>query len=190
MTAHPQALTAPTPINTTTPATNKAGNSATVRPAQWADKTALLDMIRALAEHHGDAATLDLPALVHLLKADMPWLRLLVAERNGIVVGYAGLTGGMRLQFGQRVMDLHHLFVRPEHRGTGVGRALINASIEAARTHGCARLTVGTSDSNTAAQSAYIACGFTPLPMTGKRFNLALDEAETDVRTQVEAAVV
>ncbi len=68
----------------------------TIRPAQWADKSALLAMIGALSRHHGEAATLDLPALVHLLKADMPWLKLIVAEHHGRVIGYAGLTGGMR----------------------------------------------------------------------------------------------
>lgn len=144
----------------------------TVRPATWGDKTVLLEMIHSLAKHHGDAATLDLHALVHLLKADMPWLKLVVAERDGEVVGYAGLTGGMRLQFGQRVMDLHHLYVRHAHRGLGVGRVLIAAANDMAKDMGCARITVGTNDTNTDAKAAYIACGFTPVPMTGQRFSM------------------
>lgn len=176
MTTHSRTLTRTTQAANTAPAHKP--HTTKVRPAQWADKNALLEMIHALAAHHGDAATLDQPALVHLLKADMPWLHLLVAERDGKVIGYAGLTGGMRLQFGQRVMDLHHLFVRPEHRGTGAARALIEASIAKARDLGCARLTVGTSDANTDAQAAYLACGFSPLPISGKRFTLALDAPE------------
>ncbi|WP_417270560.1 GNAT family N-acetyltransferase [Celeribacter sp.] len=146
----------------------------TIRPAQWADKSALLNMIAALAQHHGEAATLDLPALVHLLKADMPWLKLIVAEKDGRVIGYAGLTGGMRLQFGERVMDLHHLFVDEAHRGMGVGRALIEASRDLAKNMGCGRITVGTMTTNVAAQKAYLACGFDPVPMTGKRFSMAV----------------
>ncbi|ALI54312.1 GNAT family N-acetyltransferase [Celeribacter marinus] len=146
----------------------------TIRPALWADKSRLLAMIGDLSRHHGEAATLDLPALVHLLKADMPWLKLLVAEQDGQLVGYAGVTGGMRLQFGERVMDLHHLFVDEAHRGRGIGRALINASHDLARTLGCGRITVGTMTTNIAAQKAYVACGFVPVPMTGKRFSMAV----------------
>ncbi|WP_417242854.1 GNAT family N-acetyltransferase [Celeribacter sp.] len=146
----------------------------TIRPAQWADKSALLAMIGALSRHHGEAATLDLPALVHLLKADMPWLKLIVAEHHGRVIGYAGLTGGMRLQFGERVMDLHHLFVDEAHRGTGIGRALIDAAHDLAKSWGCGRMTVGTMTTNIAAQKAYLACGFAPVPMTGKRFSMAV----------------
>lgn len=150
----------------------RAQGKLTVRPAQWKDKTALLDMVHALAHNHGDAATLDVTTLVDLLKSEMPWMRLWVADVDGKAVGYAGLTGGMRLHFGQRTMDLHHLFVQPEHRGTGIGRALIDAAIQCAREHGCVRLTVGTQETNTKAQAAYVACGFTPVPMTGKRFSM------------------
>ena len=146
----------------------------TVRRAEWRDKAVLMEMIADLARLHGDAASLTLPVLVDLLKSDLPWLRLIVAERGGEVVGYAGLTGGMRLQFGQRVMDLHHLYVTADHRWTGVARALIEATKEVARAAGCARLTVGTMEHNRAAQAAYVACGFEPLPLAGQRFNMAL----------------
>ncbi|MEN8887244.1 MAG: GNAT family N-acetyltransferase, partial [Celeribacter marinus] len=75
---------------------------------------------------------------------------------------------------GERVMDLHHLFVDEAHRGRGIGRALINASHDLARTLGCGRITVGTMTTNIAAQKAYVACGFVPVPMTGKRFSMAV----------------
>ncbi|GAA3875077.1 GNAT family N-acetyltransferase [Celeribacter arenosi] len=146
----------------------------TIRPAEWRDKAVLLDMIRTLARHHGDAATITLPVLVDLLKSDLPWLRLIVAERDGMVVGYAGLTGGMRLHFGERVMTLDHLFIDENHRGQGIGRALIAHARQTAVDHGCARLTVGTRESNTHAQAAYLACGFSEVPQTGKRFVMQL----------------
>lgn len=45
---------------------------AVIRPARWGDKDALLEMIHALAHHHGDEPELDLTALIDLLNADLP----------------------------------------------------------------------------------------------------------------------
>ena len=49
----------------------------------------------------------------------------------------------------------HDLFVRPEHRQHGVGRALINACLERARERGVARLGWDTEPGNSVAQRLY-----------------------------------
>lgn len=148
--------------------------SLVLRQAAWKDKSKLLEMITKLARLNGDIAEIDLRALVDLLKSDLPWLRLIVAEVDGVLVGYAGLVGGMRLQHGQRTMDLHHLYVEESHRGLGVGRALIDRARLTALAQGCAQLTVSTQAGNLDAQAAYKACGFAPQTAQSKRFTMAL----------------
>ena len=54
-----------------------------------------------------------------------------------------------------RVAVLHDLFVRPEHRGHGVGRALIDACLDVARERGVARLMWNTEPGNATAQRLY-----------------------------------
>ncbi|ATG46639.1 GNAT family N-acetyltransferase [Celeribacter ethanolicus] len=147
---------------------------AVIRPARWGDKDALLEMIHALARFNGDEPELDLPALIDLLNADLPWIRILVAERDGVLEGYAALVAGVQLQHGKKVMDLHHLFIRDHVRGEGLGRHLIDASRDLAERLGCARLTVSTREHNAVAQTAYRACGFAPHPFSGTRFAMEL----------------
>ncbi|MBW6417099.1 GNAT family N-acetyltransferase [Celeribacter sp. PS-C1] len=168
-------MTLMTPINATQ---SMATQPISVRRARWGDKDALLEMIHALAHHNGDTPELDLPGLIDLMRADLPWLRLLVAERAGALIGYAGLVGGLRLQHGQKTLDLHHLFIAKEARGQGVGRALITEARATAIALGCHSLTVGTQDHNMAAQATYRACGFEPQTLTGKRFEMVLKEGE------------
>lgn len=55
---------------------------------------------------------------------------------------------------------LEELYVEPERRGQGIGRALLDATIEAARGAGAARIDVGTSETDTAARRLYESCGF------------------------------
>jgi GNAT superfamily N-acetyltransferase len=142
------------------------------RPVTASDLPDVCDMAHALAAHHGDHATLTLADLDRDMLGQSPWLRCLVAEHAGIRVGYAALVPLAQLQFGVRGMDLHHLFVRPEVRGQGVGRLLIDASIAEARALGCRYLTVGTDPKNAVAQQVYRAAGFDDLPPPGPRFRL------------------
>ncbi|SFI73391.1 GNAT family N-acetyltransferase [Celeribacter neptunius] len=149
-----------------------------IRPARWGDKDALLQMIHALAHHHGDEPELTMAALIDLMGAGLPWLRLLVAEDSSGesegLLGYAGLVGGVQLQHGRKNMDLHHLFIRQDMRGRGVGRALIDAARQEAVALDCHRLTVSTQTHNTRAQETYLACGFEPRDITGAHFAMQL----------------
>jgi ribosomal protein S18 acetylase RimI-like enzyme len=55
---------------------------------------------------------------------------------------------------------LEELYVVPQARGRGIGRALLEATMEAAREAGATRIELGTSTDDTAAIALYESCGF------------------------------
>lgn len=131
-------------------------------------------MAGRLAAHHGEVATLTAEVLQREAFSSTPLVKILVAEENRVLVGYAALVPTLLLQFGARGMELHHLHVDEAVRGRGVGRALIAAAIERARGVGCGFLTVGTHAGNERARQFYARCGFEAEPVAGPRQRIAL----------------
>jgi GNAT superfamily N-acetyltransferase len=144
------------------------------RAAVVEDLTSVLAMVEKLAEFHGDKATLTLEELRTLLEGESTWIKLLVAESDGQLVGYAALCPLIQLQWGLRGMDMHHLFVIESHRGKGVGKKLLRAAIEEAEQSGCKYLAVGTHPENAGAQQLYMKNGFEERIGGGPRFRLDL----------------
>jgi ribosomal protein S18 acetylase RimI-like enzyme len=56
---------------------------------------------------------------------------------------------------------LEELYVAPARRGQGIGRALLEAAIDAAREAGAMRMELVTGETDTAARALYESCGFT-----------------------------
>jgi ribosomal protein S18 acetylase RimI-like enzyme len=55
---------------------------------------------------------------------------------------------------------LEELYVVPDRRGQGLGRALMEAAMDAARSAGAAHMDLGTAESDTAARALYESLGF------------------------------
>src|SRR5580765_8582547 len=60
--------------------------------------------------------------------------------------------------------ELHLLCVHPEHRGSGIGSALVTAALDAARRGGAKRMMLWTQPSMTVAQAIYTKHGFARVP--------------------------
>ena len=56
---------------------------------------------------------------------------------------------------------LEELYVTPDRRGEGLGRALLEAAMAEARAHGADHIDLGTSTDDTAARALYERAGFT-----------------------------
>lgn len=147
-----------------------------IRPAAPTDLLQLCKMVHALAAHHGDTATATVANLKRDLFGPAPWLHALVFEDRRRLLGYAALTQLARVQYGQRGMDLHHLYVRSDARGDGIGKALLAASLDYARSKMASYVTVSALPGNDIAQAFYLAQGFHPAPVTGLRYALNLSE--------------
>jgi ribosomal protein S18 acetylase RimI-like enzyme len=83
-----------------------------------------------------------------------------------VLVGGSGPDGLAVLRFRPAIWTtalecyLAELYVTPERRGRGLGRALMEAAIEVARAEGADHMDLGTSEDDVAARALYESLGF------------------------------
>ena len=80
-------------------------------------------------------------------------------DGGGPLVGYACLHWRLDTVAAKEVVCLHDLYAVPEVRGTGAGRALLEAAADVARSRGAASLIWSTAPDNATAQRLYDATG-------------------------------
>ena len=143
-----------------------------IRPMAPRDIPAVLDMIAALAAFHDDVPQITEHTLSIMAFGPLPCLKVLVADGSAGLVGYAALIPTAKLQAGQVGCEVHHLFVKPRVRGTGVGRSLIDACKADALRRGARYLSLGTAPGNNSAGAFYEKRGFERRTDAGPRFRL------------------
>lgn len=114
-----------------------------IRPAAEPDVPAIVALIHALAEYEKagpGAVTLSEDLLHEALFGARPPVEGLVATAGAEIAGYALYFHNFSSWRGRRGLYLEDLFVRPELRGRGIGKALIAELTKIARERGCARL--------------------------------------------------
>jgi ribosomal protein S18 acetylase RimI-like enzyme len=87
---------------------------------------------------------------------------VMVAERDGEVVGYtyAGLEGVDWMLLRGPAGMIHDILVDPAHRGAGIGRQLLDATVRALEDLGAPRVVLSTADRNAGAQRLFARAGF------------------------------
>jgi ribosomal protein S18 acetylase RimI-like enzyme len=87
---------------------------------------------------------------------------ILVAERDGEVVGYtyAGVEGTDYMSLRGPAGVLYDIVVDPAHRKQGVGRMLLDATVEALKARGAPRVVLSTAERNASAQRLFDRAGF------------------------------
>jgi GNAT superfamily N-acetyltransferase len=128
-----------------------------IRAAAREDVPVLLEMFRELAdyEHLLDQLRADEERLTRALFADPPAASALIAELGAEVVGYAVFFRTFSTFLAIQGVWLEDLFVRPAHRGAGVGRALLAAVAAHLRELGGERLEWAALDWNEPALGFY-----------------------------------
>jgi len=115
--------------------------STSIRPASSADLPLIGALIRELAEYEKllDKVRFDEAELGGHLFGDDPAAEVLIGELDGEPQGFALFFRNFSTFEGRPGIYLEDLFVRPEARGKGLGKALIAAVAAEAVKHGCAR---------------------------------------------------
>ena len=139
--------------------------NATIRPARPDDAETIANLIRELAayerlEHEAKATPADLAR--HLF-GDRPAAEVLIAEVDGSPVGFALFFPTFSTFRGQPGIYLEDLFVRPEHRGRGIGKALLAGVAKVAVDRDCGRLEWSVLDWNAPSIAFYRAQGARPM---------------------------
>ncbi|GMV84554.1 MAG: N-acetyltransferase [Dehalococcoidia bacterium] len=137
-----------------------------LRPATEADLDTIIELIRALAEYERepDAVRLDRADLGRHLFGPRPYAEVILAETEaGASAGFALFFHNFSTWEGRPGIYLEDLFVRPQYRGEGYGKALLAALARLARERGCARLEWAVLDWNAPAIRFYRALGAVPL---------------------------
>ncbi|MDH4174631.1 MAG: GNAT family N-acetyltransferase [Betaproteobacteria bacterium] len=104
--------------------------------------------------------------------ADPSRARIFVAREGNKVIAMAALHFTTSTAEGGRVAGLEDCVVHPEHRGKGVGEALLGYVLEQARAEGALRVMLLTDGDNTRAQALYRRMGFAPSSMLAMRLKL------------------
>jgi GNAT superfamily N-acetyltransferase len=136
----------------------------TLRSATAADVPQILAFIRALAEYerllHEVVATED--GIRQALFGPRPYAEVVLAEDAGMPIGFALFFHTFSTFLGQPGIYLEDLFVIPEARGKGVGKALLAELARLAVTRGCGRVEWAVLDWNAPAIRFYDGLGARP----------------------------
>ncbi|SRR5579885_2965129 len=136
-----------------------------IRPAAPADVPTVARLIRALAEYErlADRVALDEARLRDHLFGPRPYVEALIAEDAGTPVGFALFFHNYSTFLARPGLYLEDLFVLPEYRGRGHGKALLVALAKLAAERGCGRLEWAVLDWNEPAIGFYKSLGAVPM---------------------------
>ena len=136
-----------------------------IRPARVEDMSIILQLIRDLAtyERAPDEVTATEDQLVDVLFGERPVAEVLLAFEEESPVGFAVYFYNFSTWLGQPGLYLEDLFVKPEKRGKGYGRALLVELAKIARDRGCGRMEWAVLNWNEPAINFYRALGAKPM---------------------------
>ena len=140
------------------------------------DTGEILEFIRGLAEyeHMSDDVVADAESLAYWL-FDQKKAEVLFAEEDGIKVGFALFFHNFSTFLGRAGIYLEDLFVKPEFRGKGYGKALLTELARITVERGCGRLEWSCLDWNQSSIDFYRSMGavsmddWTTYRITGER---------------------
>lgn len=135
-----------------------------IRDATPHDVPVILALINELAtyEREPDAVLATEADLTEALFGSDQVANALIAELDGEPVGFALWFRNFSTWLGRPGIYLEDLFVRPEARGTGLGKALLTSLIDIARERGYGRVEWSVLDWNEPAMGFYRSLGATP----------------------------
>jgi GNAT superfamily N-acetyltransferase len=139
--------------------------SLALRTATADDAATIHALVVALAEYEREPdAVVNTPDVLRAqLAAPRPPFECVLAEEDGVAMGFALFFPTYSTWLGRPGLWLEDLFVPEAHRRRGIGRALLTRVAELAVARGCGRLEWSVLDWNTPARDFYRRLGATAL---------------------------
>lgn len=135
-----------------------------IRFAERKDTAVILELIKALASY--EKMENEVVATEELLEKwifDMNKAEVILAELDGKNVGFALFFHNFSTFLGRAGIYLEDLFVRPEYRGKGYGKALLKKLASIAKERECGRLEWWCLDWNKPSIDFYLSIGAEPM---------------------------
>lgn len=139
-------------------------NAISFRYAQRGDTPLILRFIKELAEYEGllGEVVADETTLEEWI-FDRRRAEVLFAVLDGEEIGFALFFHNFSTFLGRAGLYLEDLYIRPEHRGHGYGRAILQKLAAIAVERGCGRMEWWCLDSNTPGIGFYRSLGAEPM---------------------------
>jgi GNAT superfamily N-acetyltransferase len=137
----------------------------TIRSATEHDVPLILELIKALADYEkmADEVVATKEGLREALFGPHPGAEVVIAYAGADAAGFALFFHNFSTFVGRRGLYLEDLFVKPEWRGHGVGKALLTHLARLAVERGCGRFEWSVLDWNEPAIQFYERLGARPL---------------------------
>ncbi len=137
----------------------------TIRKAEQADASLVFDFVQELADYErlADEVVASAQDLSNALFGPAPRVFCDIAEWAGEPAGFALWFYNFSTFRGRHGLYLEDLFVRPGHRGRGIGKALLAGLARRCAAEGLARLDWAVLDWNTPSIAFYDSLGARPV---------------------------
>lgn len=136
-----------------------------IRKASPQDAEILFGLITALAEYEklSHEVRMTVSDLKAALNPEKSFIQVLIAEFNNLPAGYALFFKNFSTFLSKPGIYLEDLFVKPEYRGKGIGKELLETIIRLAKENGYGRVEWSVLDWNEPAIEFYKKRGAFPL---------------------------
>ena len=143
---------------------NKENHTFTIRPAKPEETGLVLEFIQKLAvyEKCADDVVADEATLYHSLFEEKS-AEVVFAEEDSVVIGFALFFHNFSTFVGRKGLYLEDLFIVPERRGWGYGKALLKYLANLAVERNCGRMEWICLDWNKPALTVYRSIGAVPM---------------------------
>lgn len=143
---------------------NKENHTFTIRPAKPEETGLVLEFIQKLAvyEKCADEVVADEATLYHSLFEEKS-AEVVFAEEDSVVIGFALFFHNFSTFVGRKGLYLEDLFILPERRGLGYGKALLKYLANLAVERNCGRMEWICLDWNKPALTVYRSIGAVPM---------------------------
>ncbi|HEX7357568.1 MAG TPA: GNAT family N-acetyltransferase [Ignavibacteriaceae bacterium] len=140
-------------------------NKILIRAAKEEDTPAIFSLIKELAEFEKLSAQIETTEneLHKTLFGENKFVEILIAEYDKKIVGQAIFLKNFSTFLGKPGIYLEDLYVKPEMRGKGIGRALLDKIILLAKERNYGRVEWSVLDWNTSAIEFYKKIGARPM---------------------------